>query len=146
MPGSDSSEEEGGSAAETTVEICAESAGVFDRVKCRLNRVMCKVLQKRAVVLKQQLELLDSSVWRTEELVRQVFELTDTDGYAQWMERREQLLRSVEVKRVGWLVKRRKVHVERELWRIGRQLVQMEERLDTVRQQVTDAEARVSRG
>ena len=143
MSGSDSSEGEGGCAAETAAEICAESAGVCGRMQCRLKRVMCRDLQKRVVDLERQ---LDSSVRRTEELDRQVFELTDTAGYAQWMERREQWLRTVEVKRAGWLMERRKVHMERELWQIGRQLVQMEERLDPVRQQVTDAEARVSRG
>jgi hypothetical protein len=142
MSGSGSSEGEGGCAAETAAEICAESAGVCGRMQCRLKRVMCRDLQKRVVDLERQ---LDSSVQRTEELDRQVFELTDTAGYAQWMERREQWLRTVEVKRAGWLMERRKVHMERELWQIGRQLVQMEERLGSVCQQVADAEAKVGR-
>ena len=60
--------------------------------------------------------------------------MTDTDGYGQWMERKELWLRTVEMKRAGWLMERRKQHMERELWQVGRQLVQMEERLGPVRQ------------
>ena len=137
MSGSDSSEGEGGCAAETAAEICAELAGVCGRMQCRLKRVMCRDLQKRVVDLERQ---LDSSVRCTEELDRQVFELTDTAGYAQWMERREQWLRTVEVKRAGWLMERRKVHMERELWQIGRLLEKAEERLSTVHQQTVLAD------
>ena len=89
---------------------------------------------------------LGSSVRRTEELDQQVWELADTDGYGQWMERKEVWLRTVEIKRAGWLMERRKQHMERELWEMGRQLVQMGERLGPVRQQVTDVGARVNRG
>ena len=136
MSSSGSGEDEDGCAAEATAEICAESARVCGRTQCRLKRVVCRDLSKRVVDLEQQ---LDSSVRRTEELDQQVWELTDTDGYAQWMERKEQWLRTVEVKRAGWLMERRKVHMERELWRIGRQLEKAEERLSIVHQQAAAA-------
>ena len=142
MSGSDSGEDEDGYAAETAAEICAESAGVCGRIQCRLKRVMCRDLSKRVADLERQLV---SRVRRTEELDQQVWELTDTDGYAQWMETREEWLRTVEVKRAGWLMERRKVHMERELWQMGRQLVQMEEKLGPRRQQLTDVEAGVGR-
>ena len=142
MSSSDSSEREDGCAAEAAAEVCAESAGVCGRIQCRLKRVMCRDLSKRVADLERQLV---SRVRRTEELDQQVWELTDTDGYGQWMERKELWLCTVEMKRAGWLMERRKQHMERELWQVGRQLVQMEERLGPVRQQLTDVEARVNR-